>query len=230
MTITPDLLYRLSARAVIVAFALNLIGGLLHPVVGGNSHSAESLTSGASPWAQIVLLVGTIVQLIALPGIYAWIAPRTGVAGLVGFVVMYFALMLVSLTHLTIETFASYELAADPATAHLVPADGSLFPSETFVVLQTVSGLTFVLSLIVIGVVLLRTRAVPRWIGAVMTLGGVVAVVPWPEIPGFTGLVIELPRGLAFAAIGLLILRAQGRPRVTAMPVTAGRAAASTPV
>lgn len=218
MTITPSLLYRLSAAAVIVAFAFNLAGGILHPVVGGNAHSVASLTSGASPWAQMLLLFGTVIQLIALPGVYAWFSAKAGVAGLIGFVLLYTSSMVVSLTHLTIEAFASYELAVNPATAHLIPVDGSLFPSSAFNLLQVVSGLTFILSMIVFGASLLRTRAVPMWIGAIMTAGGVIGVIPLPEVPGVTGLVIELPRGLAFAAIGVLILRARGHLEVPAVP------------
>ncbi len=211
MTITPALLYRLSAGAIIVAFVLNLTGGLLHPVVDGNSHSADSLTAWTSPWAQLILLVGTVVQLVALPGVYAWIAQRAGLAGLIAFVTLYASLMLTALSHLTVEAFVSYELASDPALAHLLPGDGSLFPSTIFVTIQTVFGLAYMLSLIALGVVLMRTRAVPRWIGAIMAIGGVICVIPWPEAPGVTGLVIELPRGLAFAAIGVLILRVGGR-------------------
>ncbi|MFD1813783.1 hypothetical protein [Rhodococcus gannanensis] len=210
MTITPAFLYRLSAGAVVAAFVLNLTGGLLHPVVDGNSHSVDSLTAWSSPWAQLILLVGTVVQLAALPGIYAWIAPRVGVGGLVAFVTLYASLMLTALPHLAVEAFVSYELASDPGTAHLVPADGSLFPSTTFTAIQTMFGLAYMLSLIVLGVVLARSSAVPRWIGIVMAIGGLICVVPWPEAPGVTGLVIELPRGLAFAAIGVLILRAGG--------------------
>ena len=210
MTITPALLYRLSAWAIIVAFVLNLTGGLLHPVVDGNSHSADSLTAWTSPWAQLILLVGTVVQLVALPGVYAWIAQRAGLAGLIAFVTLYASLMLTALSHLTVEAFVSYELASDPALAHLLPEDGSLFPSTIFVTIQTVFGLAYMLSLIALGVVLMRTRAVPRWIGAIMAIGGVICVIPWPEAPGVTGLVIELPRGLAFAAIGAAILRVGG--------------------
>ncbi|MGV9743913.1 hypothetical protein ACWDTG_03250 [Rhodococcus zopfii] len=224
MTITPSLLFRLSAIGVVVAFVLNLTGGLLHPVVDGNAHSVESLTSGFSPWAQMLLLAGTIIQLAALPGVYAWVAAKAGPAGLIGFVLLYTSLMLVTLTHLTVEAFVSYELAADPETAHLVPADGSLFPSTAFTVLQTASGLTFMLSMIVFGVSLLRTAAVPRWIGAIMTAGGVVLLLPLPELPGVSGLVIELPRGLAFAAIGVLILRADGRRPASAAPSGSRRA------
>ena len=161
MTITPALLYRLSAWAIIVAFVLNLTGGLLHPVVDGNSHSADSLTAWTSPWAQLILLVGTVVQLVALPGVYAWIAQRAGLAGLIAFVTLYASLMLTALSHLTVEAFVSYELASDPALAHLLPGDGSLFPSTIFVTIQTVFGLAYMLSLIALGVVLMQTRAVP---------------------------------------------------------------------
>lgn len=223
MIITTTLLYRLSAVGVVVAFALNLAGGIAHPVVDGNAHSVDSLTSGFSPWAQMLLLAGTVVQLVSLPGVYAWFAGKAGLSGLVGFTVLYVSSMLVSLTHLTIESFASYELAANPDTAHLVPADGSLFPSTSFTVLQTVSGLSFMVAMIVFGVSLLSSGAVPRWIGAITVLGGVVLLLPIPELPGVSGLVVELPRGLAFAAIGVLILRATGRSREEEAP-TARRA------
>lgn len=227
MTITPAVLFRLSAGAVIAAFVLNLTGGLLHPVVNGNSHSVESLTSWTSPWAQLILLFGTVIQLAALPGVYAWVAPRAGLGGLIGFVTLYASLMLTALTHLAVEAFVSYELASDPDTAHLVPADGSLFPSTIFVALQTVFGTVYMLSLIVFGLALLRTAAVPRWIAAAMAIGGVICVVPWPELPGVTGLVVELPRGLAFAAIGVTMLRAGGH-RVSEPAPAGARAGAPT--
>lgn len=207
MTITSSLLTRLSAIGVVVAFGFNLTGGLLHPVVDGNAHSVESLTSAAGPWSAALLLTGTVLQLISLPGVYAWFAARAGVLGLVSFVTLYLSSMLVSITHLSVEAFATYALASNPDTAYLVPADGSLF-TGAFPTMQMISGLVFMLSMVVFGAVLVRTRAVPVWIGAVTTVGGLILLVPWPELPGISGLIVELPRGLAFAAVGVLILRA----------------------
>ncbi|WP_068152671.1 hypothetical protein [Rhodococcoides corynebacterioides] len=206
MTITSSLLTRLSAVGVVVAFGFNLTGGLLHPVVDGNAHSVESLTSPAGPWSAALLLTGTVLQLISLPGVYSWFAARAGVIGLVSFVTLYLSSMLVSITHLSVEAFATYALASNPDTAYLVPADGSLFPGA-FPTMQAISGLVFMLSMVVFGAILVRTRAVPVWIGAVTAVGGLILLFPWPELPGVSGLIVELPRGLAFAAIGVMILR-----------------------
>ncbi|OZF50455.1 hypothetical protein CH292_12305 [Rhodococcus sp. 14-2470-1a] len=208
MNITPSLLYRLSGIAVVVAFVFNLIGGTLHPVVGGWAHSVEALSEPFNPYAQYLLLIGTLLQFLGLPAVYVWVSRKTGLLGLIGFALYFFGGMLVILPHLTVEAFVSVPIAAKHETAHfLIPTDDSLFADPAFQNLQLFAGLVFMVSMLIIGIALLKSRAVPLWIGAVMTLGGLILLTPIPQAPVLSGLVIEIPRGLAIAAIGVLMIK-----------------------
>ena len=84
-------LTRLSGLALMAAFALTLIGGILHPVIGGDSHAAPSLAQPFFPTAHLLVFLGEICLLMGLPALYASIAPRTGLLGLSGFVLYFFA-------------------------------------------------------------------------------------------------------------------------------------------
>jgi hypothetical protein len=53
----------------------------------------------------------------------------------------------------------------------------------------------------------LRNRTVPRWI-AVLTVTGMVGFfLPIPAVQGLSGFMWEAPRGIAVAAIGVLMMR-----------------------
>ncbi|NIL76454.1 hypothetical protein RhoFasB10_02575 [Rhodococcus sp. B10] len=226
MNITPSLLYRLSGVSVIVAFVLNLIGGTLHPVVGGWAHSVEALSAPFNPYAQYFLLIGTLLQFLGLPAVYVWVSKKAGLLGLIGFVLYFFSSMLVILPHLTVEAFVSVPIAKGPEVAHfLIPDDDSLFAAPAFQSLQMIAGIAFMASMLLMGISLLRSRAVPVWISVVMILGALVLFVPLPQAPVLTGLVIEIPRGLAIAAIGVLMLK---RKNIDADAVTESRVDAVT--
>ncbi len=126
------------------AFALALTGGILHPVIGGDSHAAPSLAQPLFPTAHLLVFLGEICLLFGLPGLYATIAPKTGLLGLLGFVLYFFA-------NATLASFV---------TAY-----------EAFVV-------------------------------PVLAASPIFLLIPVPEAPVLTGLLIELPRGLAVAAMG----------------------------
>lgn len=215
MNITPTFLYRLGGVSVVVAFALNLVGGTLHPVVGGWAHSVEALSEPFNPYAQYLLFAGTILQLLGLPAVYLWVSRKAGLLGLIGFVLYFFANMLVVLPHLIVEAFVSVPISKNHDTAHfLIPTDDSLFANPAFQTVQLVAGLVFMLSMLLIGVALLKSHAVPSWIGAVLVLGAVVLLTPVPQAPVLSGLIIEIPRGLAIAAIGVLMIKGRTRDDV----------------
>lgn len=208
MNITPSLLYRLSGVSVIVAFIFNLIGGTFHPVIDGWAHSVDALSEPFNPYAQYFLLIGTLLQFLGLPAVYVWVSKKAGLLGLVGFVLYFFGGMLVILPHLTVEAFVSVPISKNHDAAHfLIPSDDSLFANPAFQNLQMVAGLVFMVSMLLIGTALLKSRAVPLWIGVVMTLGALILLAPIPQAPVLTGLVVEIPRGLAIAAIGVLMLK-----------------------
>src|SRR5918998_115260 len=107
-------LERLSGLALIAAFALSLAGGLLHPIVGHESHSAASISHPGFPVAHLLVFLGGAFLLIGLPGLYARIAPRAGILGLVGFALYFLANATI------VQGFAAYEAFVAPVLL-LVP-------------------------------------------------------------------------------------------------------------
>ena len=195
-------LTRLSGLALMAAFALALAGGILHPVIGGDSHAAPSLAQPLFPTAHLLVFLGEICLLFGLPGLYATIAPKTGLLGLLGFVLYFFANATLASFVTAYEAFVVPVLAADPATSALVAPGGTIPSSAPFAVLQGVGGLVYMLGLVLLGIAVFRSGVMPRWTGALMAASPIFLLVPVPEAPVLTGLLIELPRGLAVAAMG----------------------------
>jgi hypothetical protein len=195
-------LTRLSGLALMAAFVFALTGGILHPVIGGDSHAAPSLAQPLFPTAHLLVFLGEICLLMGLPGLYASIAPRTGLLGLSGFVLYFFANATLASFVTAYEAFIVPVLAADPVTSALVVPGGAIPSSTPFAVLQGVGGLVYMLGLVVLGMAVFRSRVMPRWTGALMAASPIFLLLPIPEAPILTGLLIELPRGLAVAGMG----------------------------
>ena len=218
---TTTTLYRLSAACLVASFLFSLTGGILHPVVDGQSHSVETFLAPRSPEAQYLIYVGAVLLMLGLPGAYAYFRQPLGRLGFAGFALYMVGNALSAMSHLVVEAFVGPALAADPDARHLVPADGSIVDSDSFLVLQSVGGLIFVAGLLLIGIALVRGPGLPTWVGVVTAVGAIAVMLPFPEHEGFTGLLVELPRGLMVGALGLMMLRgtrraAVDRPRVLA--------------
>jgi hypothetical protein len=208
---TTTTLYRLSALALVLSFATSLAGGVLHPVIDGQSHSVEVFLTPRSPWAQYLIYLGAVLLMLGLPGAYLYLRERVGVLGFLGFTTYMVGNAISAMSHLVVEAFVGPALAADPDGRHLVPDTGEIFDSTSFVTLQVVGGLVFVLGLVLIGISLIRAAGVPSWLGVLVIAGAVAVMLPIPERAGLTGLLVELPRGVMVAGIGVLILRDPAR-------------------
>jgi hypothetical protein len=184
------------------AFAFALAGGILHPVIGGDSHAAPSLAQPLFPTAHLLVFLGEICLLFGLPGLCASIAPKTGLIGLSGFMLYFFANATLASFVSAYEAFIVPVLAADSTTSALVAPGGVIPSSAPFAVLQGLGGLVYMLGLVVLGIAVFRSRVMPRWTGALMAASPIFLLLPMPEAPVLTGLLIELPRGLAVAGMG----------------------------
>ena len=176
-------LARLSGLALMAAFALALAGGILHPVIGGDSHAAPSLAQPLFPTAHLLVFLGEICLLFGLPGLYATIAPKTGLLGLLGFLLYFFANATLASFVTAYEAFVVPVLAADPATSALVAPGGTIPSSAPFAVLQGVGGLVYMLGLVLLGIAVFRSGVMPRWTGALMAASPIFLLVPVPEAP-----------------------------------------------
>jgi hypothetical protein len=197
-------LHRLSGMAAVAAGPLCIIGGLLHPIENGHAHSPEALvqphTLGSS-----ALLAGTVLLLIALPGVYGWIAPRAGKLGLVGFVLYYLGNLLSAIPHLVLMSFAAPHLAEQHPG--MISEQDAVIAAPAFEAEQLVSGLGLVLGLLIFAIALVRAKGLPRWLGWVGIAGAVAAFVPLPVMPVVTGLQIELLRAAMLVGLGVLAIR-----------------------
>ena len=65
-------LRRLSGAAAIAAGPLCVLGGVLHPVEDGQAHNVEALLT-PHDFGSFALLLGTVLLLLGLPGVYGWL-------------------------------------------------------------------------------------------------------------------------------------------------------------
>lgn len=203
---TTSSLYRLSAVSLIASFVLSLTGGVLHPIVDGHSHSAETFLASGSPEAQYLIYAGAVFLMLGLPGGYLYFRDRLGKIGFAGFLLYMVGNALSAMAHLVVEAFVGPTLAADPDARHLIPQSGEIVDSSSFITLQVVGGLVFVLGLVLIAIAIIRGRGLPTWVGTFLLIGAVAVMVPFPERQGFSGLLIELPRGTMVGVLGLMML------------------------
>ncbi len=151
-------LFRLAGAALIAAVPLWIAGTLLHPPtaeLADISGSGQSLSHALD--AAAVALV-----LVALPGLYAHHAARTGVLGLTGFVLMMlFAAYLVYM--LVYEAGPVAFLSTDAAAERLFAPGGPVRQGE----LRQL-GAPLGLGTVVYGVAVLRAGAYSRWSGLLL--------------------------------------------------------------
>lgn len=209
---SPRTLLRAGGVTLVVQFVLCLAGGLLHPVVEGRAHSAEALTAAGGPVALTLLLLGTVLLVVAFPVAIVHLAPHVGRVGTVAAIGHLVALVVVVVPHLAIELMVAPVIARDPGAAHLIDPADTIVDAPVFLATQALGGLVMMGCLAVLGVTVVRS-GLPSWIGWTMVAGLVVLFVPVPVLPFLAGLQIEVPRGVALAAVGVLVVRATGTTR-----------------
>jgi hypothetical protein len=207
----------------IVAFALSLAGGVLHPIVGGDSHSAETIAQSRFPIAHFLVFLGAAFLLAGLPGLYARIAPAAGKLEFAGFILYFFANATLVMFFAGYEAFVAPVLAGDPATSSLVGPDGAIPSSNGFAVIEGIGGLTYMVALFVLGIAVVRSRMMPRWTGVLLAISPLLLLLPVPERSILTGLLVELPRGLAVAAMGYVLYTSVRRQPATLSGIEAAQ-------
>lgn len=214
-------LRRLSGLTLILAGPLCILGGVLHPVVDGHAHDVHALTTDHAV-GSLALLAGEVLLLLGLPAVYGWLAPRLGVTGLVGFVLYVLGNMLNAVPHLVIMGFAGDHLAENHPDA--LSENDVILAAPAFEAEQIVTGIMFLVGLLLFGIALTRAAGLPRWIGAVAIVGAILPFVPLPVVEVVTGIQIETARAVAVMALGYLAWKSVAPRTVpTGDPVSAGR-------
>jgi len=193
-------LVRLGGLAAITAGVLLLIldvWGLLLELLGAypENFSEEALTISYTVQSAL-WLIGALLLLVAVVGLYARQSEAAGALGLTGFLAALIGTGLI-VGMVWTNTFIPPALAVEaPAVLDAEPA-GSLAFGFMF------SSIVFGLSWALFGVAMLRARVYPRVAAILLIIGALLVIVPLPA----TGFVIDA----ALIWLGVISLKAEGR-------------------
>jgi hypothetical protein len=201
-TVFSARLIRWSGSALMLAGLLIAIPTLFHPS-DADPHAFQS-----AAWAPVhaLLIVGAILSLFGLIGLYRAQAEHTGALGLAGFILNAIGTALV-VAALVADAFVIPVLAADPAGQALLDPAGPLFGGALGLVFLLM-GVTFALGTILLGFATARAGVLPRWAGALILVGGPLLAFT-PPLPTSVGLAGALLLGAGYLWAGYAIWAGQ---------------------
>ena len=174
-------LIRWSGLAAMVAAALLVVGDLLNLTVLFSSEPfSEEAKSGSYLFRQVLFLLGVMLLLLGLVGLYTRQSQAAGTLGLVGFLVAYAGTVL-GAGFLWASTFVT------PALATEVPEFLDAGPPLGFFPALSTCGVGWLL----FGIATLRAGVYPRRATILLIVGAVIFVVPLP----LTGIVLSVAVG-----------------------------------
>lgn len=183
-------LIRLGGLAAVVGGVLFVLAELLYLVVG-MSPSAENFSSGSAIVQGVLFLLGGVLLLGGLLGLYTARSENLGTLGLVGFLVAFVG------TALTVGNFWDSAFTV-PALAEEAPALVEAGPPPLVMFGIVVSFALLAVGWLLLGLASLRSRAYPRWAAVLLMVGAVLAFFPLP----FS----MVPFGVAVAWMGSSLL------------------------
>lgn len=196
-------LIRLSGLAAVLAGVLLTIGDFL-ALATETENLSEWATTPSYVLVWFLYLLGGVLLLVGLVGLYAYQSEAAGILGLVGFVGAFLGTVMV-MGAVWAQLFIAPFLAVEaPGTLDTEPT-GSLATGFTLsFTLLAVGWLLF-------GIAALRARVYPRAAVIVLIVGAIIGFLPIP--------LTELVLNVAVAWLGLTLLSGRG---TSASPTTAG--------
>jgi len=177
-------LYRLSGATLIVGSLLLSIGTVLTSTLYGNATPQQILSL---PWLLLGLMIfiGSLLFVIGLPGMYLRQAGRAGVLGLIGFILLFFALLLAGVVFIGVQVIV-FPFLAQKAPQLVGPTN----TPGSAVLLLLISGLLLSIGPVVLGIATMRARVFPRLAGVLLIVSGVASLVA--QLPGILGTILEV--------------------------------------
>ena len=165
---TPAGLMRWAGLAAVASAVLSAMGDLLRLFV--DVESSETATTTPYFLVFFLYLLGAVLLLLGLVGLYASQSEAAGVLGLVGFLVAFLGTALLA-------GVLWFELFITPSLATRAPG---LAEAELGLAGFILVFLLGVVGWVLFGAATLRARTYPRWAAVLLMIGGVVAFVPVP--------------------------------------------------
>jgi hypothetical protein len=217
MTITPTTLTRAAGVAAVLSGLLFIAVQINHPAM-----DVSSVTT--TEWAvrNLAKVAMAALGLAGITGMYLSQVRRTGVLGLLGYVVFATGYLVM----LSVAFVAGVVL---PSIAHSAPAyvgdvldavakGGATGDIGLMATALTVSGVTYLGGGLVFGVALFRANVLARWAAVVLAVG-TLASIAIPLVPQLERL-FAVPTGVAMIGLGYSLWRL--RRTATDRPVTTG--------
>ncbi|GAC1349522.1 MAG: hypothetical protein NVSMB27_23440 [Ktedonobacteraceae bacterium] len=153
-------LYRLTGMALLLGSLVTACGVLLK--LGSGLNNLNPL------WVPgfLLVLIGSALQILGLPGMFVQQISKAGIVGVVGFVIFTFALLILGVSSAAINALIVPTWIHGPAQE----------PAALAVFFITGDLLQFVGTL-VLGIALIRARTVPTWVGVLIILSGVILLI-----------------------------------------------------
>jgi hypothetical protein len=207
-------LTRWAGLALLLAGVLIAVPVVLHP-----DETAEPSTLLTNSWLIIhsIFIVGNVLSILGLMGLYARHAQALGRGGLMGFILITIGNALF-VGVLMIDSYVVPALAADIKTQPLLDEAGPLFGGPLGLVFM-ISGLIFSLGAILTGLTIMRTSVLPRWAGLFLLGGPLLAFTP--PLPHLAGVVGGALMGISFVWLGYALWSGLPEPTRQFKQVTA---------
>lgn len=188
-------LMRWCGAALLLSGLLTVIGLLLHP-----DQEANPGVMLATSWDLIhtALLIGIILSLFGLVGLYARQAVEVGPLGLIGFGLAFTGNALF-VAVMTIDAYIIPALMADPAGQNLLDPAGPLFKGPLGLIFMS-AGIFFALGQLLTGIATMRANVLPCWAG--LLLIGAVLLAFSPPLPHLVGMVGGMVMGGGYIWLG----------------------------
>ncbi|MDP8972519.1 MAG: hypothetical protein M3N45_04930 [Actinomycetota bacterium] len=194
-------LIRLGGLAAVVSGVLFVIAELLYLVVG-MSPPAEDLNSGTAVVQGVLFLLGGMLLVGGLIGLYINRKDELGILGAAGFIVAFAG------STFAIGAFSGGAFVV-PALAELAPDLVEAGPPPLVMFADVTAFALLTLGWLLLGLAFLRSRVYPRWAAILLMVGAVIAFFPLP----FS----MVPFGAAVAWAGFSLL-SEGAPWSGAAP------------
>jgi hypothetical protein len=193
-------LIRWAGLSALLAGICYVFVGVFHP-----PNLPSSVPSTRWEIVHIVACAMSFFAVLGMAGLYARQAKRTGWLGLAGFLLLTFWFVLI-MGFSFVEAFVLPHIATT-APSFLQGWFGMLTGSATTVklgslaTLWTLSGPIYMLGGLLFGIAIFRAAILPRWAGALLALGTLLAPVA-KALPNASQPKIAIPVGLALAWLG----------------------------
>ena len=203
-------LYRLAGLSALIAGTCYTLVGLLHP-----PNVASSVTTTRWEVVHVLACAVSFFGLLGMAGLYTRQAKRSGWLGLVGFVL--FSLWLVLIMGFSfVEAFVLPHVAATApkfvdSWMGMFNGSASTVDMGALPALWTLSGPLYILGGLLFGIATFRAGILPRWAGALLAGGTVLAPLAKP-LSLAAQPKIAIPVGVALAWLGYALWSERSAP------------------